>query len=85
MKTRILFSAVTLAAIVAVGAKAYKAQESGAISDIMLENIEALSEGEDTDVTIPCRVKALKTCTFEVEDADGNLYDMSIGDMEKVK
>ncbi|MBQ8224778.1 MAG: hypothetical protein IJZ86_05470 [Bacteroides sp.] len=49
MKKNYLVFAITIAAMAFVGIKAYEKQTEGTMSDIMLANIEALSDDETSD------------------------------------
>lgn len=81
MKKNVLMAAI--AAVVSVGAYAgfnsYRANSGS--SDLLLENAEALSEGEI--VTLPCVYQPLSKCRFFAQDKEGNLGEMTIDSMVK--
>lgn len=81
MKQKALFVALCVLAVVGV-ASSFSVREEGKLSDIALENIEALADEEA--VKIPCEYKKKSTCTFDIITPSGEAGTATAGDAVKV-
>lgn len=71
MKSKMIKIAFVAAIVLVVGINVFNAQNPEALSDVAMENVEALAGDENGYVNLPCVYLKDEHCTYTVKLMDG--------------
>lgn len=71
MKSKMIKVAVVVAIAMVAGINVFNAQKPEALSDVAMENVEALAGDENDYVNLPCVYLKDEHCTYTVKLMDG--------------